>query len=84
MQEPLTFTKEEINLLHQSIGKNVKRYREEKGLSQLQLSHAIGLSSVSLISAAEIFTKSIHFNVEHLYKIAKVLEIELSLLIDLN
>ena len=82
MQKPLTFTKEEINSLHQKIGMTVKKCREEKGLSQLQLSYSIGLRSVSLVSAAEIFTRGIHFNIEHLYKISKVLEIDMSKLLN--
>jgi len=84
MHEPITFSTDEILSVHKTVGRNVKKHRELKGLSQLQLSHAIGYSSVSLVSAAELVTKGIHFNIEHLYKISKVLDVELCKLIKLN
>ena len=62
---------------HIQIGENVKKAREEKGLTQLQLSQAIGHKSVTIISRAEIYYKEQHFNIEHLVKIAYVLEINI-------
>ncbi|WP_346726118.1 hypothetical protein [Arcobacter aquimarinus] len=35
----------------------------------------MGNKSVSLISACEPYTNGKHFNIEHLYKISKILEI---------
>jgi len=66
-----------IKELYVKIGKNVKRHRESKGLTQLQLSQAIGHKSVTIISRAEICYKGQHFNIEHLAKIAHVLEVDL-------
>ena len=63
--------------LYIKIGKNVKYYRESKGLTQLQLSQAIGHKSVTIVSRAEICYKGQHFNIEHLAKIAHVLEVDL-------
>ena len=63
--------------LYVKIGKNVKYYRESKGLTQLQLSQAIGHKSVTIVSRAEICYKGQHFNIEHLAKIAHVLEVDL-------
>lgn len=65
-----------INDFYKIIGKNVKRIRKEKGVSQLDLSHRIGHKSVSIISCAEINHKKNKFNIEHLLKIAYVLEVE--------
>lgn len=67
--------------LHKTIGLNVKKEREKKGLSQLQLSQMIGHKSVTIISRAEIFYKGQHFNIEHLVKIAFVLDISIEILI---
>jgi len=67
--------------LHRTIGLNVKKEREKKGLSQLQLSQMIGHKSVTIISRAEIFYKGQHFNIEHLVKIAFVLDIDIEVLI---
>lgn len=58
------------------IGQNVAKYREMKGVSQLDLAHAIGHKSTTIISLAEISNKK-HFNLEHLYRIAKYLEIDI-------
>ncbi|MDQ1297651.1 MAG: hypothetical protein QG558_189 [Campylobacterota bacterium] len=38
---------------------------------------AMGFNSVSSIAKAEIGVENKHFNLEHLYKIAKILEIDL-------
>lgn len=48
-----------INDFYKIIGKNVKRIRKEKGVSQLDLSYRIGHKSVSIISCAEINHKKI-------------------------
>lgn len=66
-----------IKEIYIKVGKNVKRYRESKGLTQLQLSQAIGHKSVTIVSRAEICYKGQHFNIEHLAKIAYVLEVDL-------
>lgn len=77
MQESIVFSNDEISLMYKRIGENVKKYRELEGMSQLQLSNAMGYSSVSLVSAAELCNDGKHFNLEHLYKIAKILDIEI-------
>lgn len=66
-----------INDFHKRIGFNVKRLRKERNLSQLDLAHKIGHKSVSIISCAEINHKNNHFNIEHLLKIAYVLEVDI-------
>lgn len=71
------FSDEIFTKLHQNIGKNIKRIRQERGLSQLELSYAIGNKSVSLISAAELANDNKRFNINHLYKIAKVLDVDI-------
>ncbi len=70
---PLDYTSN----LYKKIGLNVKRIRESKGVSQLKLSHAIGHKSVSVISCSEICINNYHFNIEHLSKIAYVLEVDI-------
>lgn len=67
-----------VNEFHKNIGANVKRLREEKGLSQLALSHAIGHKSVSVISNGEIYHNKYKFNLEHLGKIAYILDVNIS------
>lgn len=69
-------TDKEIEEFYKKIGMNVKKFREKKKMSQLDLSQAIGHKSVSLVSAGEICFDKRHFNIEHLYKIAKVLDVD--------
>lgn len=63
---------------YKKIGKNVAKIRKTKGVSQLKLALAIGHSSVSIISCAEICHNNAHFNIEHLIKIAYVLEVDMA------
>ena len=69
---------EAIENFYKQVGMNVKKQRELKGYTQLQLSQALGHKSVGLVSQAELYLKKQHFNLEHLYKIAFILECELS------
>ena len=63
--------------IHILIGKNVKKIRKEKKISQLKLAYALGYKSVSPISGAEIYYNNIHFNIEQLVKIAYILDVGL-------
>lgn len=74
----------DIDIFHRNIGKNVKKYRELKGYSQLALSQALGHKSVGLVSQAEIYYKKQHFNLEHLYKIAYILECDITSLLKID
>jgi len=67
----------EIDEVYKKIGINVKKLRQKKGITQLQLSLEMGNKSVSLVSAAEVFTSRKHFNIEHLYKISKILDVDI-------
>ena len=67
---------QEIEEFYRVIGKNVKQKREEKGLSQLQLTHLMGFKSVSLVSQAEICHNQ-HFSLKHLFMIASILECDI-------
>ncbi|PLY13387.1 helix-turn-helix domain-containing protein [Sulfurimonas xiamenensis] len=70
-------TSQDIDELHRKIGANVMRVRKEKVMTQLDLALSIGLKSVGLISVAEICHNKKHFNIEHLYKIANALNIDI-------
>lgn len=62
--------------IYMHIGQNVARIRKEKGISQLALSLAIGHKAVGTISMAEKSINDKHFNIEHLIKIADVLDVD--------
>jgi transcriptional regulator with XRE-family HTH domain len=59
-----------------TIGKNVKKYRKQKNISQLALALEMGYESVSIVSMSEVGARNKHFNIEHLLKIAKILQVD--------
>ena len=58
------------------VSANVKKYREEKGFTQMQLALEIGLTGGAYLGRAEIRKNNHHFNIKHIVKIAKVLDID--------
>jgi len=84
MNESIISSDEEILYMYRTVGKNVKLHRKKKEMSQLQLSYALGFKSVSLVSAAELASDGKHFNLEQLFKISKILEVDMRDLIALN
>lgn len=67
-----------IDEFYINIGKNVKKLREQKELTQLQLSQALGFKSVGLVSQSELYLKKQHFNLKHLYLISLILECDMN------
>lgn len=72
-----SITNENMEETYKKIGQNVKRIRTSKNISQLALSLAIGHKAVGTISMAELCINKKHFNIEHLVKIADVLEVDI-------
>ena len=70
----MQFSNKEVSGLYKNIGRKVKELRESKNMTQLDLSLEMGYKSVSLVSAAELCNDGKHFNIEHLYKISKILD----------
>ena len=60
-----------------TVSKNVLKYRKEKGMTQMQLALEIGMSGGAYLGRAEIRKDNQHFNIKHLAKISKVLEIDI-------
>jgi transcriptional regulator with XRE-family HTH domain len=69
--------KEEIQQMYLQIGQNVKKIRNMKNRSQLDLALSIGHSTSGFLGKAEIGLEGKHFNLEQLHKIAKVLEVDI-------
>lgn len=68
--------KEKMLKIYKKIGANVKKIRMDKKVSQLKLALEIGHNSVGVVSVCELCLDNKHFNVEHLVKIADVLEVD--------
>jgi len=75
--------KSELDIYSQEVldivSANVKKYRELKGFSQIELALEIGFSSGAYLGRAEIRKNNHHFNIVHIAKIAKVLDVPLVL-----
>ena len=67
------FSEEILN----NVSKNVLKYRKEKGLTQMQLALEIGMSGGAYLGRAEIRKNNHHFNIKHLAKISKILDIDI-------
>lgn len=66
-----------IDDFYKLIGSNVKKLRNAKGMTQLELSQAMGHKSVGLVSQSELYLKKQHFNIKHLYQIAYILDCDI-------
>lgn len=78
------FDAQEINDFYKRVMENIKRLRKEKGISQLDLAYSIGHKTVSTIGKIERSLENKHYNLEHLYKIAKVLDVDICDLIKIS
>ncbi|WP_321778912.1 helix-turn-helix transcriptional regulator [Sulfurimonas sp.] len=57
------------------VASNIKKARQDKGVTQLELALMIGQKSSAFYANAENYAKGRRFNLEHIYKIAKALDI---------
>lgn len=73
----IEFKEKDIKKLHQTIANNVKKIRKEKRITQLDLALTIGHKSMSTIGKIEAGLENKHYNVEQLYKIAKILDVDI-------
>ncbi len=68
---------EDINNFYKIVSENVKRIRIEKNKPQLDLVLEMGLKSTAFYSRCENLKDNHHFNLEHLYKIAIALNVDI-------
>jgi ribosome-binding protein aMBF1 (putative translation factor) len=73
--------KSKIDEFYKRIGQNVKKAREERVVSQLSLAIMIGHRTTSFLSNCENYKNKDHFNLEHLYLISNVLDVDIGELI---
>ena len=72
------FTDEELNIFYTQVGRNIKKLRKDNNITQMQLALAIGHNSVGHIAKAELNKYDKHFSIQNIYKIAKILNTQLS------
>lgn len=71
----IDFDDDNLKDFYKIVSENVIKIRKEHKLSQLKLANAIGHNNATFIGKAELLAENKHFNLEHLYKISKVLNI---------
>ncbi len=71
-------TSEEIDMFYRRVSSKIRTLREERNISQLELALDIGIKSVAFYSNCENNRYGKHFNLEHIYKIAKSLDVSIA------
>ena len=71
------YSDDEIQQFYKNISNNVKILRKNNNIKQLDLALEIGIKSVAFYSNCENNKYGKHFNLEHLYKIAKVMKVDI-------
>ena len=57
------------------ISKNVEKIRESKGMTKLDVSRELGFMYPDHYSRMELRANGKHFNIKHLYKLSKILDV---------
>jgi len=76
---PDIVTKSELDSYFQTISTNVKKIRMQKGMSQLEVALSIGQKSSGFYANAENYAHDKKFNLEHLCKLAKLFEVNVTI-----
>lgn len=74
----IDISEDDLLQYYSKISSNIIRLRKEKGISQLNLATSIGHTSATFFGKAEILAEGKHFNLEHLYKIALALNVDIN------
>jgi len=77
-------SQKEIEAFYKTVSDNVKARRMAVGMSQLDLALKLGIKSVAFYSNCENLRYGKHFNLEHVYKLSKALDVDLSKLLKEN
>ena len=80
MKQDLYFDKipeSEVEAFHKKIASNIQKIRKEKGVSQHDLALSMGIESFAFYSNCENLRYGKHFNIEHIFKISQILEVDI-------
>nr|WP_031347803.1 helix-turn-helix transcriptional regulator [Sulfurimonas hongkongensis] len=67
---------DEVQNFIKQVSANIKKERQLKGVTQLELALMIGQKSSAFYANAENSAKNRRFNLEHIYKISKALNVD--------
>lgn len=68
---------EDIEKIYKRIVKNIKNIRISKNISQEKMALAMGFTTATFYTNAESLKRDKHFNLEHIIKISKILNIDI-------
>lgn len=75
---PDIVSEEESEEFFRTISYNVKRIRNKRGISQLEVALSIGQKSSGFYANTENFKHGKHFNLLHLFKLSKLFDVDMS------
>ncbi|MDQ1264500.1 MAG: hypothetical protein QG559_1501 [Campylobacterota bacterium] len=75
---PDIVSEEESEDFFKTVSYNVKRIRNEKGISQLEVALSIGQKSSGFYANTENYKHGKHFNLLHLFKLSKLFGVEMA------
>jgi len=70
-------TNDETIEFHNNVSKNVKKIRQEKKLTQLDVSLALGFNNPSFVTNAESPNNDKKFNLTQLHKLSIILDVDI-------
>lgn len=73
----IDINEDNLRTFYTKISRNIIKIRKSKKISQLDLATSIGHTSATFLGKAELIAENKHFNLEHLYKIALALNVDI-------
>ncbi len=64
------------------ISKNIEKIRESRGMTKLNVSRELGFMYPDHYSRMELRSNKKHFNLKHLYKLSKILDVPIDVFFD--
>ena len=75
--DTIDISNDNLQNFYSVVSTNVIRLRKKQNVSQLELANSIGHTSATFLGKAEILAENRHFNMEHIYKIATALNVDI-------
>ena len=69
---------QEAELFLDIISKNIEQIREIKGMTKLDVSRELGFMYPDHYSRMELRANGKHFNIKHIYKLSKILDVSIA------
>ena len=77
MQIYAELSDEDIEKIYKRVSTNIKDIRQSKKISQESIALSMGFTTATFYTNAESLKRGKHFNLEHLIRIAHILEVDI-------